>query len=333
MCLLYDVMFWVLCVAHPQWCDAATCSVPAFGSIHTAAAAAAGKGAAHVAMAKVAAYLRICMQGNLPFFLLLLGIDIGYLWIKLAVHVVATAFPEARPFARQLPNHALIRPWAAPSLREYWGVRWQQFSRFHFEHLGYPTVDKLLPASAPPALRAMLHMVAAFGMTALTHTYMNSAAFGSYTSSYYVCFGVHCLALLVESWASFVIVPVLQKAFKARQSHSHRAPGGDSDPAAAEHVPHGSTVVNPVTLVHRHEGYDPLWLRVLGHVWVWGVLVLASPMFFEPMRAGGFYSRAAYHPFDRPLFPRLLSWLAAQEYGQLSFAADSLEGAMPAQER
>lgn len=238
---------------------------------------------------------------------------------------------NARPFARQLPYHALIRPWAAPSLREYWGVRWQQFSRFHFEHLGYPTVDKLLPTAAPPALRAMLHMVAAFGMTALTHTYMNSAAYGNYTSSYFACFGVHCLALLVESWSSFVIVPVLQKVFKARQSHSPRAPGGDSDPAAAEeHVPHSSTVVKPVTSVHRHM-YDPLWVRVRGHVWVWSVLTLACPMFFEPMRAGGFYSRAAYHPFGRPLFPRLLSWLAAQEYGQLGFASDWLEAAMLAQ--
>jgi hypothetical protein len=333
MCLLYDVIFWVSCTTNPEWCDAATCNIPAFGSIRTAAAAAAGKGAVHIAVAKVAAYLRLCMQGWCPFMLLILGIDIGYLWIKLAVHVVATAFPDARQFARQLPNHALQRPWAAPSLRDYWGVRWQQFSRFHFEHLGYPTVDKLLPTAAPAALRAMLHTVAAFGMTALTHTYMNSAAFGSYTSSYFVFFGVHCLALLVEGWSSFVVVPVLQKVSRARHSHSHTAPGGDSDPVAPEHVSPGSTAAKPVTLVNRHGGNDPLWVRVLGHVWVWSVLVLASPMFFEPMRAGGFYSRAAYHPFGRPLFPRLLSWLAAQEYGQLSFASDWLEGAMPAQEQ
>lgn len=45
-------------------------------------------------MAEVAAYLRLCMQGQLPFMLIILGIDIGYLWIKLAVHVVATAFPK-----------------------------------------------------------------------------------------------------------------------------------------------------------------------------------------------------------------------------------------------
>lgn len=58
-----------------------------------------------------------------------------------------------------------------------------------------------------------------------------------------------------------------------------------------------------------------LSLKLLKHVRVWGVLVLAAPLLFEPMRAGGFYSTAAYHPCGAPLTPMLLSWLAARTKG------------------
>lgn len=339
--VIYDVTFFVLCKVNPSWCDPViSTSMGAFASVHKAAAAAAGKGALVRAFVQIAAYLRLCLRCFAPFLLLILAIDIGYCWINLAVHVAATVLPEPRPFARQLPYHALQRPWAALSLRDYWGFRWQQFARFYFEHLGYPVVNMLLPHTAHPALRASLHTAAAFLITALTHEYMNWAAFGSYSGSYFLFFGVHCLAVLTEGWSSFVIGPVVRKVWQARRvqpnAQGHAQAGGQAGSVGqaegqAGRVGQARGQVGPAKGQSvRVERRKALLVKLLQHTWVWSVLVLASPMFFEPMRAGGFFSVGAYYPFGKPLVPRLLAWLGAQEYGQLAFASDWLEAAWPA---
>lgn len=308
--VVYDVVFFVMCRVN-NWCDPAINSPVPFDSIRKAAAATNG-GLWQQAGAAVAAYLMLGARGLLPFFLLLMAIDIGYGWINLSVHVAALASPGMRSFASQLPFHALHSPWAAASMREYWGFRWQQCSRFHFEHVGYPAVDKLLPNAVPLALRAGLHAAAAFFMSALTHEYMNWAVYGYFSGYYFVFFALHCLAAVGEVLLPAIAGPFLQKTRLA--ARPVRASGTDTGSAVGAGMHQTAAGPGRVWCVL-------VW--VLKRCWVWAVLVITSPCFFEPMKAGGFYCRSAYYPFGKPLTPRLLAWLTAQEYGQLGRALDS----------
>lgn len=321
--LLYDVIFIVFRKTNPTWCDSSS-NARAFASVHAAAAAAAGRGFLHVSFAKLVAYLQLCVRGFLPFSLLILAIDIGYCCINLSVNLAAAVVPQLRSFAVQLPYHAVQSPWAASSLKDYWGFRWQQFHRFYFERLGYPAVDALLPAGTHVAVRISLRTAAAFFMTGLTHEYINWAAFGNFSGCYFAFFGLHCLAVLLEGWGMLVIVPALHKIMRARRTAVESGSRG-AESFSELVAKSGSMSVERIS----RSGNDVL-VRLLKPAWVWSVLVLASPLFFEPMRAGGFYSRAAYHPFGKPVVPRLLSWLGAQEYAQLGFAADGFAAAAPA---
>jgi hypothetical protein len=308
--VVYDVVFFVMCRVY-SWCDPAINSPIPFDSVKKAAAAVNG-GAWHQAGAAVVAHLRLGVRGLLPFFLLLMAIDIGYGWINLSLHVAAVAFPGLRSFASQLPYRALHSPWAAASMREYWGFRWQQCSCFYFENLGYPAVDKLLPHAAPLALRAGLHAAAAFLMSTLTHEYMNWAVYGYFSGCYFVFFALHCVTAVGEGVLPAIAGPTLQKL--GLTTRSQRTGHSSSAVRAGMH----RTTAGPFGA--------RAWSVVgwaLKRCWVWAVLVVSSPWFFEPMRAGGFYSSSAYYPFGKPLTPRLLGWLTAQEYGQLECAVDS----------
>jgi hypothetical protein len=304
--LVYDAVFVVMCRVNP-WCDPAIDPPAPFESVSKAAAAAADGGVWKQAGAAVLAYVELGARGFLPFYLLLMAIDIGYGWIDLALHVAAVASPGLRLFASQLPYHAMHSPWAAASLRDYWGFRWQQCSRFHFEHLGYPAVDKLLPNAAPLALRAGLHAAAAFCMSALTHEYMNWAVYGYFSGCYFVFFALHCLAAVVEGlWPSMSGLFLRKLGLATRPATG--ADTGSANGPGKQHTAAGPGSVRNVLV----------W--VLKRCWVWAVLVVSSPWFFEPMRAGGFYSCSAYYPFWKPLTPRLLPWLTAQEYQPLGYA-------------
>jgi hypothetical protein len=175
-----------------------------------------------------------------------------------------------------------------------------------------------------------MRTAAAFFMTGLTHEYMNWAAFGNFSGWYSAFFGLHCLAMLVEGWCTFVIAPALRKILNARHAAIEPSAGSSRGTENASRLAAQDGNASVARIRGENFPSDAV-VRVLKHCWVWVVLVLGSPLFFEPMRAGGFYSHAAYHPFGKPVMPRLLSWLGAQEYAQLGFAADGFATAASTQ--
>jgi hypothetical protein len=63
--------------------------------------------------------------------------------------------------------------------------------------------------------------------------------------------------------------------------------------AVAPHLP---------AFLHRYS-------KLLGRIWTWTVCGLMAPLFFEPFRVTGFYSRCAIHPFGASLTAKVASWM------------------------
>lgn len=151
-------------------------------------------------------------------------------------------------------------------------------------------------------VRAGLRVFAAFVMSGFAHEYLVYAAFGSVSGTYMVFFGLHCLGVLMEGSA-----PRIPEHGLLSKRHAF-PPSMTRQPASTE---------GALQRTHRHSKREgPLhnyvggsqrsntgWLQ---RCWAWAVCFLTLPLFFEPLRIAGMYSRCAFQPFGIPLVPRLI---------------------------
>lgn len=178
-------------------------------------------------------------------------------------------------------------------------------------------MDKLLPKgkAVSPGMRWSMHTVAAFFMSGIMHEYLTWAAFGTVTGWYMAFFGLHCAALLLETWGP-VLLRVASHTFL---QHKERVPKDKQDagdckasPAVSAKAPAraSSSVRKPPALM-------PVWAK---RAWTLTVMLLLSPLFVEPYRAGGYFADRAFYPFGVPVTARVVAWAQQQLYPQFEFA-------------
>lgn len=158
-CVCYDVGLYLLCALSNDMCKAPSTASSATGAV-------AGSAAARC--------LAVCVFGYAAGSLLPLQMDIMFCFLRSSMYAGGFAWPGLAAYADQLPRRPFDWPAAAKSIGDLWGFRWHQFLRFHFQGLGYNTVDKLLPKgkAVSPGLRWSLQTMAAFFMSGIMHEYL-----------------------------------------------------------------------------------------------------------------------------------------------------------------
>jgi hypothetical protein len=209
-----------------------------------------------------------------------------------------------------MPSRALAWPWAAKSITELWRFRWPQFLRFYTEGMCYKGLDLLLPRgkAMSPSLRASARNVAAFTMAGLIHEYILWAAFGKGPRGWNLaCFGLSCVAVLLETWVPAGFRAVFYPQHQRRRSQSGTpkyAASWDSPTAASPETSHWS---RQSAVCKRCVGAARV---VLGHVWALSVMVVLSPLFVEPYRVAGTFGHRAFHPLGMPVTPTVAGWVS-----------------------
>jgi hypothetical protein len=182
-------------------------------------------------------------------------------------------------------------------------------------------MDRLLPngKAVSPGMRWSMHTVAAFLMSGIMHEYLTWAAFGTVTGWYMAFFGLHCAALLLETWGP-MLLKLASNTFLQYKGHVTKdmQDAGDckASPAVKAKAPAraGSSAGKAPPLM-------PVWAK---RAWTLAVMLLLSPLFVEPYRAGGYFAKHAYYPFGVPLTAHVVGWAQQQLYPQFEFADISL---------
>lgn len=267
-------------------------------------------------------FLAVCVFGYIAGSLLPLQMDIMYCCMRSCMYACAFAWPALADYADQLPRHAFNWPGASSSISDLWGWRWHQFLRFYFQGLGYTTVDKLLPKgkAVSPGLCWTLHTVSAFFMSGIMHEYLTWAAFGTVTGFYMAFFGLHCAAILLETWGPFILKHAMQGMQHIKRGVSDasaditdQAPTAPS-PArrrSSKASSGGGAAKKPVRIM-------PAWVL---RCWTVVVMLLLSPLFVEPYRAAGYFAERAWHPFlGISVTERVVGWAQQHVHAQFGFA-------------
>lgn len=273
--LWYDLTFYILCSVS-NFCDPANSGTALFGSIRKATAAAAGGSFVQRLGPGAAAYLPLCLYSILAAAPMGMQLNLVYCWVDLVLHVAAGAVPQLRQYCAELPFSAFNRPWATTSLKELWGIRWHQFLRFYYEGLGYATVDKIL------------WLWREDGRVASLRSIMRGAS----------AFFISAITHEYVTWAAYGAFTGCYMAFFGLQFVAVMVEGAFVS-AVAPHLP---------AILQRYS-------KLFGRIYGWTVCGLMAPLFFEPFRVTGFYSRCAIHPFGTSLTAKAVSWLQAAARG------------------
>jgi hypothetical protein len=269
--LWYDLTFYILCNIS-NFCDPANSGTALFGSIrHVTAAAASGSFGQRLG-AGAAEYLPLCLYSLLAALPMGLQLNLVFCWVNLLLHLTAVFVPQLRQFCAELPFSAFRKPWISTSLKELWGIRWHQFLRFYYEGLGYATVDKILWLWREDARVSQLR-----GIMRGASAFLISAITHEYVT-----------------WAAYGAVTGYYMAFFGLQFVSVMVEGAFM------------SVVAP-----RLPASLRRYSKLFGRIWTWAVCGLMAPLFFEPFRVTGFYSRCALHPFGISLTAKVASWMQA----------------------
>jgi hypothetical protein len=308
-CVCYDVGLYLLCALSNGMCNAPKTASSDAGAM-------AGSAAAR--------FLAVCVFGFAAGSLLPLQMDVMFCCLRSSMYAGAVVWPGLAAYADQLPRHPFNWPAAAKSIGDLWGFRWHQFLRFYFQGLGYTTVDKLLPKgkAVSPGLRWSLQTVAAFFMSGIMHEHLTWAAFGTVTGFYMAFFGLHCAALLLETWGPLILKAALQGTQQLKQR--------SSTPGAADHGTNSTAPACSTSTAQAGGGAaakkPALIMRTWAmRLWTVTVMLLLSPLFVEPYRAVGYFAERAWHPFlGVSVTEHVVGWAQQPLHAQLCFAGTAL---------
>ncbi|KAL4913040.1 membrane bound O-acyl transferase family-domain-containing protein [Aspergillus aurantiobrunneus] len=135
-------------------------------------------------------------------------------------------------------------------LRRFWGRYWHQLLRQPFQGITKLITRNVLRLPHQSRLARYLGLVLVFACSALLHACMDAkAGIGFKLSGAWACFLLQAVGITLEDTA----VGVYTRVFGDSQSQSQST---------------------------------PLWVRLLGYVWVWGFLALVAPLYQFPLMRG-----------------------------------------------
>jgi hypothetical protein len=180
-------------------------------------------------------------------------------------------------------------------------------------------MDKLLPKAlgkaVSPGVRWSMHTVAAFFMSGIMHEYLTWAAFGTVTGWYMAFFGLHCAAVLLETWGP-LLLKLASQAFLQQKQHASEHKQGAGDCKASPAIK-GQASARASSSARKPSPLMPAWAK---RAWTLTDMLLLSPLFVEPYRAGGYFAERAFYPFGVPVTARVVGWAQQQLYSQFGFA-------------
>jgi hypothetical protein len=144
-------------------------------------------------------------------------------------------------------------------------------------------------------------------MSAVMHEYLTWAAFGTVTGCYVAFFGLHCAAVLLETWGPVI----LRSSLGVSQPPKHRSSDSASQDAAA----------TPAAAKKPRAAIMPAWVM---RVWTVVIVALLGNLFILPYRAAGYFAERAFHPFGVPVTEHEVHWAAQHVHAQLGFAGVAL---------
>lgn len=142
------------------------------------------------------------------------------------------------------------------------------------------------------------------------------------TGFYMAFFGLHCAALLLETWGPLILKAVLQGAKQLKQQPSGLGASEQGAKSAAPAHRTGRAQSGGGAAAKKPAQIMPTWpLRV----WTMSVMLLLSPLFVEPYRAAGYFAERAWHPFlGVSVTEHVVDWAQQCLHAQLCFTGAAL---------